>query len=75
MAGTTAKPLTNEELPELEQLALEEKEIEGAANLMDASNQNDLNIKGLRDDLGEIDEALKYSGKNAHLYAHATEVS
>lgn len=38
MAGTTAKWLTNEELPELEQLALEEKEIDRAANLMDASN-------------------------------------
>lgn len=42
---------------------------------MDASNENDLNIKGLRDDLGKIDEALKYSGKNARLYDHATGAS
>lgn len=58
----------------LEQLALEEKEIDQTANLIDASKQNDLNIKGLRDDLGEINDALIYFSKNVLLYGHVTKV-
>ena len=51
----------------------EEEEIDRTANVTDASKQNDLSTKAIRDDLGETDDVLKYFCKNTHLYGHVNE--